>query len=127
MRDAYGFFDRFSTAGGDFAEGVVGFGAAGFPTVKYLRIFSRRFGPSPRMASKSSTLLNGPYDLRICNIFSAVEGPIPGTNCNSSEVAALMFTGCAGGFFLANAGAPKRRHTLNRKRIANDRDAMTER
>jgi len=32
-----------------------------------------------RMASKSSTLLNGPYDLRICRIFCAVAGPIPGT------------------------------------------------
>jgi len=74
------------------------------PMVKYLRIFSRRFGPSPRMASKSSTLLNAPYDLRICKIFSAVAGPIPGTCCNSSDVAVLMFTGFAGGFFLAEQG-----------------------
>jgi len=30
---------------------------------------------------------------------SAVAGPIPGTNCNSSEFAVLMFASCAGGFF----------------------------
>jgi hypothetical protein len=95
----------------DFAGGGLGFaqpehpaaGEAllelGLSTTKYLRIFSRRFGPRPRIASKSSTLLNGPYDLRICSIFSAVEGPIPGTSCNSSDVAALMLTGCTGGFF----------------------------
>ena len=73
MRDSHGFSDRFSTAGGDFAEGLLGFGAAGFPTVKYLRIFSSRFGPSPRIASKSSTILNGPYHLRIRRILSVVE------------------------------------------------------
>ena len=33
---------------------------ADFPTVKYLRIFSSRFGPMPRIALKSSTLLNAP-------------------------------------------------------------------
>jgi hypothetical protein len=38
----------FSVGGVDFADGVAGFAAAGFPTVKYLRIFSRRFSPSPR-------------------------------------------------------------------------------
>jgi hypothetical protein len=68
------------------AAGFAGLGAAGFaelgtagfaaepglfadsalPVVKCLRIFSSRFGPMPRMASKSSTLLNAPYDLRIC-------------------------------------------------------------
>jgi hypothetical protein len=95
----------------DFADGVLGFAqfehpAAGaafleivLPATKYLRIFSRRFGPRPRMASKSSTLLNAPYDLRIWRIFSAVAGPIPGTCCSSSDVAALMFTGFNGGFF----------------------------
>ena len=55
------------------------------------------------MASKSSTLLNAPYDFRICKIFSAVTGPMPGTCCNSSDVAVLMFTGFTGGFFLASA------------------------
>jgi hypothetical protein len=55
------------------------FGGLALPTVKYLRILSRRFWPRPRTASKSSTLLNGPYDLRICKIFCAVDGPIPGT------------------------------------------------
>ncbi len=44
-------------AGGDCSAG---FAAAGFPTVKYLRIFSRRLGPSPRIARRSSTDLNGP-------------------------------------------------------------------
>jgi hypothetical protein len=67
----------FSAGGVDFADGVAGFAAAGFPTVKYLRIFSKRFSPSPRIASKSSTLLNAPYDLRICKILSAVASLIP--------------------------------------------------
>src|SRR5712664_2768178 len=101
------------------------FGAAGFPTVKYLRIFSSRFGPSPRIASKSSTLLNAPYDLRICKILSAVAGPIPGTCCNSSDVAVLMFTGLAGGFFLpASRDAAKIKPTKRkeeRSRIGNRR------
>jgi len=99
MRNSYGWSARFSTAGGDFAGGVVGFEAAGFPTVKYFRILSSRFAPSPRIASKSSTLLNGPYVLRICKILPAVAGPIPGTCCNCSEVAVLRFTGRSGGFF----------------------------
>lgn len=88
--------------------GPAGFGAlaglvadAALPTVRYLRIFSSRFGPMPLMARKSSTLLNGPYDLRICKIFSAVTGPIPGTSCSSSELAVLRLIGAGGGFFLA--------------------------
>src|SRR5713226_5049089 len=101
---------------GDFAGGALDFaqpeqpgaGTAflelGFPATKYLRIFSRRFGPRPRIASKSSTLLKAPYDLRICKILSAVAGPMPGTCCSSSEVAVLMFTGCAGGFFFERQG-----------------------
>ncbi len=89
---------------GEFSFGVAGGPDCGgalevLPTVRYLRIFSRRFGPSPRIASKSSTLLNAPYDLRICKIFSAVAGPMPGTCCNSCDVAVLMFTGFPGGFF----------------------------
>ena len=114
---------------GDFAGGPLGLaqpehpaaGEAtlelGFPATRYLRIFSRRFGPSPRIASKSSTLLNGPYDLRICKILSAVEGPIPGTSCNSSDVAVLMLTGCAGGFFFAKDGGAKtdRQRMMERK------------
>src|SRR6266436_3056135 len=99
MRNSYGWSARFSATGGDFPGGVVGFDAAGFPTVKYLRIFSRRFAPSPRIASKSSTLLNGPYVLRICKILPAVAGPIPGTCCNCSEFAVLRLTGRSGGFF----------------------------
>ncbi len=103
--------------------------AAGFPTVKYLRILSRRFLPIPRIASKSSTLLNAPYDFRICKIFSAVAGPIPGTCCNSSEVAVLMFTGFSGGFFVVAVDAPvKRRKTKKehetKARIAGERHAM---
>src|SRR5216683_7755458 len=81
---------------GELAGGCV---LAVLPIVRYLRIFSRRFGPRPRIASKSSTLLNAPYDLRICKIFSAVAGPMPGTCCNSCDVAVLMFTGFPGGFF----------------------------
>src|SRR5436309_2954674 len=100
MRNSYGWSDRFSTAGGAFAGGVAGFEAVGFPTVKYLRILSRRLAPSPRIASKSSTLLNGPYVLRICKILPAVAGPIPGTCCSCSEVAVLRLTGRSGGFFL---------------------------
>src|SRR6266436_3810861 len=100
MRDSYGLSDRFSATGGDFPGGVVGFEAAGFPTVKYFRILSSRFAPSPRIASKSSTLLNGPYVLRICKILPAVAGPIPGTCCSCSDVAVLRLTGRSGGFFL---------------------------
>ncbi len=92
------------------AMGSAFFCEATFPTVKYLRIFSSRFGPMPLMARKSSTLLNSPYDLRICKIFSAVTGPIPGTSCNSSEFAVLILIGAGGGFFLAvNAGAAAQR------------------
>jgi hypothetical protein len=73
--------------GEGFGEDVEFFEAAfgavlvsGFATVKYFRIFSKRFGPMPLMARKSSTLLNGPYDFRILRILSAVTGPIPGTS-----------------------------------------------
>lgn len=123
---SYGLSGGFSAGGADFADGVVGFAGASFPTVKYLRIFSSRFGPSPRIASKSSTLLNAPYDFLICNILSAVAGPMPGTCCNSSDVAVLRFTGFAGGFFLANAPVPNRRHRMRGMRIANDRHAMAD-
>jgi len=54
------------------------------------------------IASKSSTLLNVPYDFRIAKILSAVDGPIPGTSCNSPELAVFRFIGCDGGFFFAN-------------------------
>ncbi len=102
---------------------------AGFPTVKYLRILSKRFLPIPRIASKSSTLLNKPYDLRICKIFSAVAGPMPGTCCNSSEVAVLMFTGLSGGFFVVAVDATVKRRKAKKKhetkaRIAGDRHAI---
>jgi hypothetical protein len=88
---------------------------ATLPTVRYLRIFSRRFGPMPRTARKSSTLLNAPYDLRICTILSAVTGPIPGTNCNCSEVAVFRLTGDSGGFlFASRLGATAQNATKRR-------------
>jgi hypothetical protein len=118
-------------AGGGLGSAQPGHPAAGdafleldFPTIRYLRIFSRRFAPSPRIASKSSTLLNAPYDFRIAKIFSAVAGPIPGTCCNSSDVAVLMFTGCAGGFFLANTQVPKSKNRMRGPRITDDRQTM---
>jgi len=81
------------------------------------------------MATKSSTLLNAPYDFRICRIFSAVAGPMPGTNCNYSAFAVLMFTGRSGGFFVVagNVAADRKRarnKKLKRLRTANDRHAM---
>jgi hypothetical protein len=91
---------------------ATGLADAGFPAVKYLRILSRRFLPMPRMASKSSTLLKAPYDLRICKILSAVAGPMPGTCCNSSELAELRLIGCNGGFFVA-AEAPAASSSAN--------------
>jgi hypothetical protein len=112
--------------GAGFVGGVFGFaqpehafaGAArcapAFPTVKYLRILSRRFGPRPRIASKSSTLLNAPYVFRICKILLAVTGPIPGTCCNSSDVAVLRLTGCAGGFFFPASAADENNRPMKR-------------
>ena len=75
------------------APDPVFFACTGLPTDKYFLIFSSRFAPIPRIASKSSTLLNVPYDLRICRIFPAVEGPMPGTCCNSAELAVFKLTG----------------------------------
>jgi hypothetical protein len=69
------------------------FVVAGLPTVTYLRIFCMRFGPMPLIARKSSTLLNGPYDLRIFRILSAVGGPIPGPCCSPSAVAGIQVDG----------------------------------
>ena len=66
-----------------FASGVVGCAALGFPTVRYLRI---------------------------CRIFSAVAGPIPGTVSSSLDVAVLMFTGFGGGFLVVPAAAQTKRH-----------------
>jgi hypothetical protein len=89
-----------------------------FPTVKYFRIFSILFGPIPLIASRSSTLLNAPFDFLICRILSAVEGPIPGTNCSSALVAVFKFTGCAGGFFLARTALAQ--HTSRKKENKED-------
>src|SRR6266478_2987671 len=119
MRNSYGWSARFSATGGDFPGGVVDFDAVGFPTVKYLRILSSRFAPSPRIASKSSTLLNGPYVLRICKILPAVAGPIPGTCCNCSEVAVLRLTGFSGGFFLVPSKLGEKRRARQTKRKSN--------
>jgi hypothetical protein len=69
------------------------------------------------MALKSSTLLNAPYDLRICKIFSAVTGPMPGTNCSSSDVAVFKLTGAAGGFFFAGKLAVSAQKAASSKRI----------
>ena len=102
-------------------------GAAVFPTVKYLRILSKRFLPMPLMASRSSTLLNEPYDLRICKIFSAVAGPIPGTCCNSSELAVLMFTGLGGGFFVVAVDAIVKRRRAMKKHEKEALDAADRR
>jgi len=71
----------------DFVDGVADFGAVAFPTVKYLRIISSDFPPSPHIASKSSTLLNPPTTSAAARFFFAVAGPIPGTRCSSSAVA----------------------------------------
>jgi hypothetical protein len=68
-------------------------GDADLLTVRYLRIFSSRFLPIPRIASRSSTLLKAPYDLRIWRIFLAVTGPIPGTSCSSSGASAVDVDG----------------------------------
>jgi len=76
------------------------------------------------MANKSSTLLNAPYDLRICRIFSAVTGPIPGTCCNSVEFAVLMLMGCGGGFLFANAEGPHNRRNAANTRKAGSRPNM---
>jgi len=86
------------------------FAAAALPTVKYLRILSSRFLPMPLIESKSSTLLNAPYDFRICKIFSAVAGPIPGTSCNCSELAVFILIGASGGFFVASMFVAKDIH-----------------
>src|ERR1700682_1502783 len=117
MRNSYGLSDRFSAAGGGLAGGGVDLDAAGFPTGKYFRILSRRFAPRPRIASKSSTLLKGPYVLRICKILPAVAGPIPGTCCSCSEFAVLRLTGRSGGFFFAKQGkaATQSAHMTRRK------------
>jgi hypothetical protein len=89
---------------------------AACPATKYFRIFSSRFGPIPRTESKSSTLLNAPYDFRMAKIFSAVVGPIPGTSCNCTELAELMSIGCVGGFFVAGNAAEANANTqLNSK------------
>src|SRR6266850_3987674 len=116
---SYGLPGGFSAGGADLAGGGVSLSAAGFPTVKYLRILSRRLAPSPRIASKSSTLLNGPYVLRICKILPAVAGPIPGTCCNCSEVAVLRLTGFSGGFFLVQSKLGEKRRARQTKRKSN--------
>src|ERR1700737_3851429 len=85
---------------------------AGLPTVRYFLIFSRRFGPMPRMAVRRLTLLKEPLDLRICRIFSAVDGPIPGTSCNWVESAVLMLTGWVGGFLVAEETANRSKQRL---------------
>ena len=108
-----------------------GVAAGALPATKYFRILSRRFLPMPRIASKSSRLLNGPYNLRICKILPAVAGPIPGTCC-SSELAALMLIGCSGGFFVVAAIVPpvNKKETQSHKatrvaKLVRDDDSLT--
>jgi hypothetical protein len=84
--------------------GVALFRAVGRRTVRYSRILSRRFLPMPLTASRSSTPLNAPHDLRICKIFFAVDGPILGTCGSWSALAVSKLIGC-GGFFIPRAGA----------------------
>jgi hypothetical protein len=110
----------FGGVAGLFADAGLFCEAAVLPTVKYLRIFSSRLGPMPRTARKSSTLLNAPYDLRICKILSAVTGPIPGTCCSSSDVAVFKLIGAGGGFLFALHGeiTTDRARTEKRKQRA---------
>lgn len=78
------------------------------------------------MASKSSTLLNGPYDLRIRKIFCDVAGPMPGTCCCSSALAVLALTGFAGAFFLpalAVAHSAREKNCKNRNAPGDHVDA----
>jgi hypothetical protein len=113
-------------AGGDkgFVPGAPDGFAATLVTTKYFRIFSSRFGPIPRTASKSSTLLNAPYAFRICRILSAVDGPIPGTCCNCSDVAVFKLTGDAGGFFLPTNDGVRSRLTARGMANAMERQRM---
>jgi hypothetical protein len=99
--EVFGGVAGFDGVTGLFADAGLLCGAA-LPVVKYLRIFSRRFGPIPRIARTLSTLLNAPYDLRICKILSAVAGPIPGTCCSSSDVAVFKLMGAGSGFLFAS-------------------------
>jgi hypothetical protein len=57
--EGFGVVAGFGGVTGLFADAGLLCGAV-LPTVKYLRIFSRRFGPIPGIARKSSTLLNAP-------------------------------------------------------------------
>jgi hypothetical protein len=73
--------------------------AADLLTVRYLRIFSRRFLPMPWMESRSSTRLKAPYDLRIWRISPQSRDRFRGL----AEVLrpVLMLIGFSGGFFVA--------------------------
>jgi hypothetical protein len=72
---------------------------AGFPTVKYLRVFSGRFGPS----ANRQQIIDAPEGtIRFAylqDLVRSVAGPIPGACCSSSELAVFRFTGFADGFF----------------------------
>jgi hypothetical protein len=73
------------------------------PATRYVHIYSSRFAPSPRSATKSSTLLNDRYAFRICGLFSAV--------------AVVRFTGCVGGLFFAFAELAKDKARNNKSRL----------
>jgi hypothetical protein len=115
--DGFAVVAGFGGVTGLFADAGLFCEAAVLPTVKYLRIFSRRFGPIPRTARKSSTLLNAPYDLRICKILSAVTGPIPGTCCSSSDVAVFKLMGAGGGFLFASTLGATAQNATKRRAI----------
>ena len=55
-----GFFADEPVGDGELAAEVAGFFGADFPATRYFRIFSNFFGPIPRIAKRSLTLLNGP-------------------------------------------------------------------
>jgi hypothetical protein len=103
-------------AGAACARGAAFLVCGAFPTVRYFRILSSRFGPIPWIASRSSTLLNAPYDFRICRILSAAEGPMPGTCCNFAALAEFKLIGCVGGFFLARTASAQQRTVKNRSK-----------
>ena len=119
-----GFFTVGPVAVGVLAVDVTGFFGGTFPATKYFRIFSSFFGPMPRTASRSFTLLNGPYDLRICKILSAVDGPIPGTCCNCAAVAVFKLIGAGGGFLVAETGEQANRPIARRMTSKRNRQNM---
>ena len=67
--------------------------------VTYGRSFSSLAFEMPLMASRSSTLWNGPLFSRKSTMDLAVLGPMPGRVSSWAMVAVFRLTGCAGRFF----------------------------